>query len=274
MPELEIAAAAAVVLILGWRSGVGRRARSIVEQRISHLLDRSENPVEALDLSYQRQREALQSVRRGIAEVVTSQKRLEIQAAQLEQSKQRLEAQARSALQQNREDLARLALTRAQAATTQIGSLQQQIAQMAEQEQRLELTSHQLEARVQSFKTKRDTLSAQYSAARASARIGEALTGISKDVGDVGMAVERAQEKTRDMQARAAAINQLMDTGALGTVGSSDGDDIDRQLRQGITDQSVEAQLKSLRQELLDGPDATLRIGPTGSPGAHSEEGG
>ena len=85
MPELEIAAAV-VVLILGWRSRIGRRARSIVEQRISHLLDRSDNPIEALDLSYQKQREALQSVRRGLAEVVTSQKRLEIQAAQLYQA--------------------------------------------------------------------------------------------------------------------------------------------------------------------------------------------
>ena len=273
MPELEIAAAV-VVVILGWRSRVGRRARSIVEQRISGLLNRAEDPVEALDLSYQKQREALQSVRRGIAEVVTSQKRLEIQAAQLEQAKQRLEAQARAALQQDREDLARLALTRAQAASTQLQSLQQQIAQMAEQEQRLGLTSHRLEARVQSFKTQRDTLSAQYSAARASARIGETLTGISKDVGDVGMAVERAQERTREMQSRAAAIDQLMDTGALGTLGSSDGDDIDRQLRRGIADQSVEAQLTNLRQELLGGPDATPRIGPAGSPGAHSEEGG
>ncbi len=273
MPELEIAAAV-VVLILGWRSRIGRRARSIVEQRISHLLDRSENPIEALDLSYQKQREALQSVRRGLAEVVTSQKRLEIQAAQLNQAKERLVQQARAALQQNREDLARIALTRAQAASVQLESLHQQIAQMAEQEQRLELTSHRLEARVQSFKTRRDTLSAQYSAARASTRIGETLTGISKEVGDAGMAVERAQEKTREMQARAAAVDQLIDTGTLGTLGSADGDDIDRQLRQGLTEQAVEAQLTNLRQELLDGPAATPRIGPAGSSGAHSEEGG
>ncbi len=272
MPELEIGVAV-VVLILGWRSRVGRRARGIAEQRITRLLNRSEDPVQALDLSYQKQREALQSVRRGIAEVVTSQKRLEIQAAQLSQAKERLEGQARTALQQGREDLARLALTRAQAASSQIESLQQQVAQMADQEQRLELTSQQLAARVQSFKTKRDTLSAQYSAAKASARVGETLTGISKDVGDVGMMVERAQEKTLEMQARASAIDQLIDTGAVDAVGSSSGDDIDRQLRQGITEQSVEAQLASLHQELLGGPTAP-RIGPTGSPGVHSEEGG
>ncbi|MHB1524668.1 MAG: PspA/IM30 family protein [Candidatus Dormibacteria bacterium] len=252
-PGLELLGVVVVVAI-GWRTGVGRRARNIAQQKISHLMDRAENPVEALDLSYQKQREALLSVRRGVAEVVTSEKRLEIQAAQLHQSQDKLQGQARLALQQGREDLARLALTRSSDAGVQLDSLQQQIAQLKDQELRLEMTAQKLAARVESFRTQRDTLKAQYSAARASARIGETVTGIAGDMKDVNLMLERAQDKTQQMQARASAIDQLITSGTLDTIGTSPGDDIDRQLRVSAEDAAVEAQLNQLRQEILADP--------------------
>ncbi|HVD03797.1 MAG TPA: PspA/IM30 family protein [Candidatus Dormibacteraeota bacterium] len=274
MTPLDIGAVAAVVLlIMGWRTGVGRRARNLAQQKITRLLHRAENPVDALDLSYQKQREALLTVRRGIAEVVTSQKRLEIQAAQLRQSQDRLQGQARTALQQGREDLARLALTRSQTASAQIDSLQEQIVHLRDQEQKLELTSQKLQARVESFKTQRDTLKAQYSAAQASARIGETVTGISGEMRDVGMMLERAQDKTQQMQARASAIDQLISSGTLDTLGAPGEDDIDRQLRAGVTEVAVDAQLTRLRQELLADTPAQPRIGPAGQSEVNSEQG-
>ncbi len=252
-PGLELLGVVIVVAV-GWRTGVGRRARNIAQQKISHLMDRAENPVEALDLSYQKQREALLSVRRGVAEVVTSEKRLEIQATQLHQSQDKLQGQARLALQQGREDLARLALTRSRDAGVQLDSLRQQIAQLKDQEQRLEMTAQKLAARVESFRTQRDTLKAQYSAARASARIGETVTGIAGDMKDVNLMLERAQDKTQQMQARASAIDQLITSGTLDTLGTAPGDDIDRQLRVTADDAAVEAQLNQLRQEILADP--------------------
>ncbi len=271
---LDVGGVVAVILIvIGWRSGVGRRTRNLAQQKVSHILDRAENPVEALDLSYQKQREALLTVRRGIADVVTSQKRLEIQAAQLRQSQDRLQGQARTALQQGREDLARVALTRSQTASAQIDSLQDQIVQLRDQEQKLELTSQKLQARVESFKTQRDTLKAQYSAAQASARIGETVTGISGEMQNVGMMLERAQDKTQQMQARAAAIDQLISSGTLDTLGATGEDDIDRQLRAGATEVSVEAQLTRLRQELLAEAPTQPRLGPPGQSEVNSEEG-
>jgi len=277
MPEVEFAleaAVACVVLIVGWRSRAGRRLRQILEQKVGHRLDRAENPVEALDLSYRRQLDALQSVRRGIAQVVTSQKRLEIQVGQLRQAEARLHDQARRALQEGREDLARLALTRAADTSGQIGSIQKQIAQINQQEQSLEVTSHKLESMVLAFKTRRDTISAQYSAAQASARIGETVTGLSTDLGGVGRSLERVQERTKQMQARAAALEQLMDQGTLATLGAYSDDDIDRELRLGAASASVEAELSRLRQEALASSPETAHIAGASHTDVNSEKGG
>ncbi len=249
------------------RTSVGRRAVNVFQQKLGHLLDRAENPVEALDLAYQKQNQALLQVRRGLAEVVTSEKRLEIQASTLRQSQEKLRGQARLALEQGREDLARLALTRSSAADQQLHQLDQQVDQLKDQEQKLELTAQQLQARVQAFNTQRSTLKAQYSAAQASARIGETVTGISKDMTSVTLMLERAQDKTQQMQARAAAIDQLVASGTLEAIGSSGGDDIDRQLRAGTQDAQIELQLESLRREMLAEPGQQARIqGGEGSP--------
>lgn len=245
---------------LGLRTRVGRRLRDLVRMKMGRLLDRVENPVDALDLSYQRQWEALQQVRRGVADVVTSEKRLEIQAAQLRQNQERLRDQARRALLGGREDLARLALTRSQTANTQLDDLQAQIGQLKDQEAKLQATAEKIRARVDSFKTQRDTLKAQYRAAEASARVGETMAGISKDMGDVTLMLDRARDRTTQMQARAAAIDQLVNTGALGTISGPGEDDIDRQLRAIAGPASVEQQLEAMRQELLSSPGEPARI--------------
>src|SRR5437764_9032878 len=88
------------------------RASTIVKAKMSKLLDRAEDPGETLDYSYEKQLELLQNVKRGIADVATAKKRLELQTAQLEQSIVKLETQAREALAAGREDLARQALER------------------------------------------------------------------------------------------------------------------------------------------------------------------
>ena len=237
-----------------------RRMSDVFQQKANKVLDRTENPVEAIDLAYQKQLEALQQVRRSVADVLTSEKRLELQAAQLQASQTKLQTQAKTALQQGREDLAKLALTRAQAAQTQLDGLQQQVQQMRDQEQKLESTAQKLQAKVESFRTQRETIKAQYSAAQASTKVGEAVTGLSDHMADVTMMIERAQDKTQQMQARAAAIDQLVDSGTLDQIGISSGDDIDRQLQASVTDASVESQLAAMKQELVGGGTSAPRL--------------
>lgn len=228
---------------------VFKRMSEVVQQKLNAALDRNEDPNQALDFAYQKQLESLQQVRRNVADVLTAEKRLELQAAQIRQSVEKLNTQAQQALQQNREDLARVALTRAQTAQQQLAGLDQQIQQMKDQEQKLEITAQKLQAKVEAFRTQKETIKAQYSAAQASTKIGEAVTGLSEQMADVTMMVDRAQEKTTQMQARAAAIDQLVDSGTLDQVGSGS-DDIQRQLDSASTASNVDQQLALMKAQL------------------------
>src|ERR687884_1504018 len=154
-------------------AGLMSRAAMIIKAKFSALLGRAENPNETLDYSYERQLESLQNVRRGIADVVTAKKRLQLQTQQLEQNVVKLETQARQALAAGREDLARQALERKSGLQQQLQQLDQQAQQLQQQQEKLVASEKALSAKVEAFRTQKETIKAQYSAAEAQVRIGE-----------------------------------------------------------------------------------------------------
>ena len=225
-----------------------KRMSLIFRSKANRALDRAEDPRETLDYSYQRQIELLSKVRRGVADVATSRKRVELQANQLEQQSQKLHDQAQKALAMGREDLAREALTRKSGLTGQINDLKVQQAQLQGEEEKLTLASQRLQAKVESFRTKKETIKATYTAAEAQTRINEAFSGISEEMGDVGMAVQRAEDKTAQMQARAGAIDELISSGALDDASQlGQGDDIARELEAMSSQSDVESELAALK---------------------------
>ena len=232
--------------------GLMGRATVIVKAKFSKLLDRAEDPGETLDYSYEEQLRQLQNVKRGIADVTTAKKRLELQYASMEQQANKLDGQARTALQQGREDLAREALTRKAALQGQLEGIMQQGQQLEAQQQKLIQGEKTLQAKVESFRTQKEVIKAQYSAAEAQVRIGEAATGIGEQMADVGLAIQRAKDKTEAMQARAGAIEELTASGALEDFTSS-GDDIDRQLAQLTEGSQVDDQLAKMKAEIGTG---------------------
>src|SRR4029079_15335834 len=171
-----------------------------------------------------------QKVRRGVADVATSRKRLELQMNQLELQSNKLKDQAQKALGLGREDLAREALTRRSALQQQLTDLQTQHAALQGEEEKLTTASQRLQAKVESFRTKKETIKATYTAAEAQTRIGEAFSGISQEMGDVGLAVQRAEDKTAQLQARAGAIDELLASGALDDASGMAKDDIQAEL--------------------------------------------
>ena len=227
-----------------------RRMSDVFQQKVNAAVDKAEDPSQALDLSYQKQLDALQQARRSVADVLTSEKRLELQADQLTQSIAKLQGQARMALGQGKEDLAREALTRAQLAQTQLDGLTQQIGTVKQQEQKLEITVQKLQARIETFRMQRDTMKAQYQAAKATTSVSETATGLSEQMADVSMMVDRSRDKIAQMQARSAAVGQLLDSGVLDDPGSSGGDDIDRQLGASSGEAAVQAQLDAMKQQI------------------------
>ena len=225
-----------------------KRFTLIFKSKASKALDRAEDPRETLDYSYQRQLELLTKVRRGVADVATSRKRVELQINQLEQQAAKLTDQAQKALDMGREDLAREALTRKSALTGQIGDLQVQLAQLQGEEEKLVLAQQKLQAKVESFRTRKETIKATYTAAEAQTRINEAVSGIGDEFGDVGAAIARAEDKTAQMQARAGAIDELIASGALDDASSLNaGDDIARELAAMSSQSDVEAELARMK---------------------------
>jgi len=233
--------------------GLWQRFTLIFKSKANKALDRAEDPRETLDYSYEKQLELLQKVRRGVADVATSRKRLELQIQGLAQQEVKLEEQAKAALAGGREDLAREALTRRSGLHQQIADLQAQLATLQEQEEKLTAAAQQLQTKVESFRTKKETIKATYSAAEAQAKIGEAFAGISDELGDVGLAVQRAEDKTAQMQARAGAIDELVASGALTDVTSMGKDDITIELERMASESDVNSQLEAMKRELESG---------------------
>jgi phage shock protein A len=233
--------------------GVMKRVSMIFKSKANKALDRMEDPRETLDYSYQRQLELLTKVRRGVADVATSRKRIELQMNQLQGRQNTLDKQARDALAVGREDLAREALTRKSSVQGQIDGLQQQYASLQSEEEKLTRASQGLQAKVESFRAQKETIKATYTAAEAQTRIGEAFSGISEEMGDVGMAVQRAEDKTAQMQARAGAIDELLASGALDDVAGPPRDDIQAELDRMGSSSDVELELAKLKGELGQG---------------------
>ena len=252
--------------------GVMQRLLNIFRAKANTVLDRAEDPRDTLDLSYEKQLENLQKIRRSVAEVGTARKRIEMQASQLEQQAGKLQDQARQALGQDREDLAREALSRRAAIGAELTDLHAQQDQIADQEQKLVQTAQHLQTQVAAFRTRKETMKATYTAAQAQASIGEAAAGISRSMGDAGQTIQRAQDKIADMQARAGAIDELLASGALTDLSSST-DDIQAQLDKVAGTAQVEAELAMMKKELGVTSTAGLPAAPAPrSPGVGSAD--
>lgn len=232
--------------------GVSGRFSTVVKAKISKLLDRAEDPAETLDYSYQKQLESLQNVKKGIADVVTAKKRLQMQSSKLEQSVVKLDTQARQALATGNEDLARVALERKNVAQTELQGLDAQVTELEAQQQKLTDSEAKLRTKIEAFRTKKEVIKAQYSAAEAQVRISEAATGVGEQMADVGLAMQRAVDKTEQMRARADAVSELEAAGTfddLTALGSGE-DDIDKQLRELSSGAAVDDELAKMKAEL------------------------
>jgi phage shock protein A len=235
--------------------GLGGRMSTVIKSKISRMLDRAEDPGETLDYGYQKQVELLQNVKKGIADVVTSKKRLQMQSTKLEEQVVKLDTQARQALSQGRDDLARMALERKTLAQTELQSLDSQIKELEHQQEALTENEQKLRGKIEQFRTKKEVIKAQYSAAEAQVRISEAANGVGEQMADLGLAIQRAEDKTETMRARASAVEELEKAGTfedLSQLGSGE-DDIDKQLRELTSGAQVDDELAKMKAELGSG---------------------
>lgn len=228
--------------------GLFARMETVIKSKMNKVLNRMEDPRETLDYSYEKQLELLQNVKRGVVEVTTSKRRLQLQREKLMLNIDKLDGQAKDSIAVNREDLARQALERKTALAQQVDGIDKEIAELEKQEEKLIAAEKRLSTKVEIFRTRKESIKAQYSAAEAQVKINESVTGISEEMADVGLALERAENKTEDMKARANAIDELMESGTLQDLTGSK-DDIDRELSKISTQSNVESELAKLKAE-------------------------
>jgi phage shock protein A len=226
-----------------------QRAHDVLAAKANKALDAAEKPDEMLDLSYEQMLDQITRVRQGLVSIAASRKQIELQEQQLQHSVAHLQDQAKAALAQGREDLAREALSRKAAAQSQIDAMEPQHQELTEQEQKLEQTLATLQERVNKFRTQKEVMKAQYTAAQAMTSVDENVAGISTTVGDSGAALQRAQDKIANMQARAGAVDELLQSGVLEDVGG-DTDDIQRELDEAGSAAQVDSELAALKAQV------------------------
>ena len=253
--------------------GIFQRAHDIVQAKTNKALDAAEKPDEMLDLSYEKMLEQITQVRRALVDIAGSKKRIELQEQQFQHTIDHLQEQAKQALQANREDLAKEALSRKAAAQQQIDQMEPQRQQLDEEEQKLTQTLDVLQKRVNDFRTQKETLKAQYTAAKAISSVDESTAGISKSFNDSGASLQRAQDKISTMQARSGALDELLESGVLEDVGGGT-DDIQKELDQVGKDSQVDSELAALKAQLGTGapePDA-IGAAPAGARGGDTKQ--
>jgi phage shock protein A len=232
-----------------------QRAHDIVAAKTNKALDAAENPNEMLDYSYEQMLDHITQVRRALVDITASKKQLELQEQQLQHSIDHLNDQAKAALAQGREDLAREALSRKATAQQQIDEMKPQQQQLDDEEQKMEQTLSTLQQRVNDFRSKKEVMKAQYTAASAMTSVNEEAAGISKSFSDSGAALQRAQDKIANMQARASATDELLQSGVLEDVGG-DTDDIQKELDQASANANVDSELAALKAQIASAPAA------------------
>ena len=226
-----------------------QRAHDIMQAKANKALDAAEKPDEMLDLSYEKMLEQLTQVRRSLVDIAASRKRIELQEQQLQHSASHLQDQAKAALADGKDDLAKEALARKAAARAQIDAMEPQHEQLAEQQERLEHTLDALQAKVNDFRTQKEVMKAQYSAAKAVSSVDESAAGISTTFSDPGATLQRAQEKIATMQAHAGAVDELLESGVLEDVGGGT-DDIQDELDRAGRSAAVDEEFATLKAEV------------------------
>jgi phage shock protein A len=215
---------------------------------LKQLFASADDPRETFATSYQRQRDLLAKVQKARVGIASSKALLKTKMATVMDRLPQLEAQARQALIDHREDLARLILHRHQVAHAHLRLLEQQAREVEQQEQQLSLTEQRLSTQIETLFTREELTAARFGGADAEVQVKEALTGVTRELADLGVALQAAEEKTEYMRARASAIDTLIEDGIL-ELPALRGSGLSH-VSQFEISQAVEKRLESLKREV------------------------
>lgn len=230
--------------------GLIDRFMRIFRMKAESTLEKMEDPRKTLDFSLVEMNENLRKIERSLLDISTAKQKLIVQRDDLVKNIERYNGQARQALEFKRDDLAQVAISRKQELQQRLEDVEQNINRVEQQMTSLESSRDSLKAKIESFKGRKEELKAMYGAAEAQVRIKETLTGISEELTDVGQSVSRAEDRIKDMQARAEAIDELIARGSIEDVLGESKSDVERELEQIGRSKAVEEELARLKKEI------------------------
>lgn len=204
--------------------GIGRRLRDIWRSRAGGGELDGDQLRTSLDDTYRAQLAQLQRVRRGVADVTTSRKRVEVRLRQLEQQVAALDTQAREAVQRGDDDAARVALGRKVGLDDALGDLRERHAGLRREEATIADAAARLERSIEDFRLRKDTLTARQSAAAARSQLSSAGSGITSSLSTVNQQMEETERHTRELEARADAVDELVAEGIIARPGEDAAD--------------------------------------------------
>jgi phage shock protein A len=232
--------------------GLVDRIREKIRTGASAALAPAPDPRITQLTSHQKQRALRNQVGQAIENVIAAKQRLRAAADAVRERLPALEEQARTELKAGREAMARLALQRRHVAEKELQTLDRQLAEVEGEEVTLAMIEQRLSAQIEAFAARQEVIKARFSAAEAQVRINEAVTGVSDDFAELSATLRQAEERTESLQARATAIDRLVEEGDLAAISPTAGS-LDVRLGQGASEEEVERQLAALARELRDG---------------------
>jgi phage shock protein A len=229
--------------------GILDRLKVVLAKGASVVLAPAPDPRVTNLTSHQRQRALLDQVIAAGKEVTAAKLRLQATAEDVRQKLPAMEDQARRELRAGDQAMARLALQRRQVVAHELETLERQLAEVEKEESALAVIEQRLVGQIEAFAARQDVIRARYSAAEAQVRINEAMTGVSQDFAELTAALHRAEQTTEDMEARATAIDRLVQDGDIEPIGFAAGSDaIDARYQSLGADEDVERRLKALKE--------------------------
>ncbi len=233
--------------------GIVDRIRHKIKEGASAALAPAPDPRVTHLTSHQKQRALRSQVAKAIEDVTAAKQRLQAAADDVRGRLPELEDQARTELRAGRETMARLALQRRHVGEVELQTLDRQLQEVEKEEVTLAMIEQRLSAQIEAFAARQEVIKARFSAAEAQVRINEAVTGVSQDFADLAAALQRAEETTESMQARAIAIDRLVHEGDLDAISPTvDADSLDWRLSSTVADDEVERHLSALAREVAD----------------------
>ncbi len=229
------------------------RLKAIFETRANQVVYAFEDPKASLDYSLTKLEESRAEIGRSLIDVSAARNRLELQRSQLDAAMDKYQEQALSAMNANREDLARIALERKQDAQVRQVELDKNIANLNVQMENLKQSEINLTNKIALFSAKKEEMKAMYDSSRAQLQMREAMSGISVDLADVGHTIQRVEARIREMQSRSAAIEKLVAEGVFIDVLQPGVDDVDRELSQLSRNRAIEDEMARLKAPQLSG---------------------